>query len=264
MKILVTGARGFVGHKLMEMSSETIAAPLLRNASLEDVRKVIEESEADVIFHTAAISDIRACQNDPEAAYHANVLLPEYLARVSAGRKLICFSSDQVYSGCEAEGPYTEETVCPANLYAEQKLEMEQRVLEIHPEAVILRAEWMYDYWNQRSNYLMTILNAEESVFFSSRQYRGVTWLKEVAENMKRVISLPGGVYNFGSETDRSLYDITCEFVKYIGKDIHVEDCEPRHNLWMNCDKAKSYGVVFSEVMDGLKRCADEYGFRKG
>ena len=259
MKILVTGARGFVGHKLMDLCEGTIAAPSLRNASLEEVRRVVEESEADVIIHTAAISDIPTCQKYPEASYHANVLLPEYLALASQGRKLICFSSDQVYSGCTEEGPYHEETVKPANLYAEEKLEMEQRVLKVCPDAVLLRAEWMYDYWSERSNYLMTVLNAEETVSFSSKQYRGVAYLKEVAESMKNVISMPGGVYNYGSETRQSMYEITCQFAEYIGKDIRVEDKEPPHNLWMNCDKARAYGVVFSDVLDGLKKCADDH-----
>ena len=262
MKILVTGAHGFVGHKLMELCEGTIAAPSLRNATAEEVQRVIEESKADVIIHTAAVSDIASCANDPEASYRVNVLLPEYLARASQGRKLICFSSDQVYSGCSGEGPYNEETVQPANRYAEQKLEMEQRVLEICPEAVLLRAEWMYDYWTKRSNYLMTILNAEGTVSFSSRQYRGITYLNEVAENMKNVIAMPGGVYNFGSETQESMYEITCRFAAYIGKDIRVIDGAPRHNLWMNCEKAKAYGVVFSDVLDGLKKCAEDYGLK--
>lgn len=33
----------------------------------------------------------------------------------------------------------------------------------------------------------------------------------------------------------------------------------PRHNLWMNCEKARKYGVEFSDVFDGLKRCLRDY-----
>ena len=28
----------------------------------------------------------------------------------------------------------------------------------------------------------------------------------------------------------------------------------------MNCDKIKKYGITFSSVEDGLKRCAQDYG----
>ena len=257
--ILVTGANGFVGHKIMEMCKDTIASPSLRNATQEDVKRIIEESDADVIIHTAAISDIGTCQADPDASYFANVQIPVYLAKAAKDRKLICFSSDQVYSGCDEEGPYFEDMVKPGNIYAEHKLEMEQRVLDMLPNAVMLRAEWMYDYYLERPNYLMNILNAKESVAFSSGQFRGVTYLKEVAENMEKVADLPGGAYNFGSETTKSIYEITQEFIELLGKKLRLEDAPERHNLWMNCDKARKYGVEFSSVTDGLIKCAKDY-----
>lgn len=258
--ILVTGANGFVGHKIMEQYKDAAAAPSLRNAAKEDVYRMIEESDADVIIHTAAISDIGECAANPEASYYANVQIPLFIAQAAKGRKLICFSSDQVYSGCDEAGPYPEDTVKPGNLYAEHKLEMEQRVLDILPSAVMLRAEWMYDHYLKKPNYFMNILHAKESVAFSSRQFRGITYLREVAENMDKVIALPGGVYNFGSETTKSMYDITREFLDLLGKKVRLEDAPERHNLWMDCSKARQYGVQFSTVTEGLIQCAADYG----
>jgi len=297
--ILVTGASGFVGHKIMECCRNTIACPSLRDKTEDEIRRIVEESvnhsSVDTIIHTAAISDIGVCQSNPEASYIANVLIPVYLAKavravgkvrtggsletvetVEPGKmartvkgndiKLICFSSDQVYTGLADDGPYTEEMTngsTPANLYAEHKLEMEQRVLDIVPEAVMLRAEWMYDYYLKKPNYFMNMINATGVVSFSSRQYRGITYVKEVAENMENVRELPGGVYNFGSETTKSMYEISRDFLALIrtaGKDsVTVEDCEPRHNVWLNCGKAQEPDEVFRNVEDGLKACAEDY-----
>lgn len=259
--ILVTGATGFVGSKILESCEDTIAAPSLRNVSEDDIKRIIEESGADTIINTAAIADISECMADPEASYIANVRMPEYLAKASNGRKLVCFSSDQVYGGLDEEGPYTEENAKPANIYAEHKLVMEHRVLDICPDAVILRAEWMYDYYLKKTNYFMNMINAKDSVSFSSRNYRGLTYVKEVAENMAGVISLPGGVYNFGSETDKSMYEVTREFVDALGLELDVKDVPPLHNLWMNCSKAGRLGVTFSSVSDGLIRCARDNGY---
>ena len=258
--ILITGAAGFVGRRLMETVPGAVAAPSLRNASQEDVRRIVEESGAEAILHTAAISDIGACQADPEASYRANVQIPLWLARAAGNRKLVCFSSDQVYSGSKEAGPYSEEMTAPGNVYACHKLEMEQRVLEILPEAVMLRAEWMYDLRAPKPNYLLNILRAEGTVAFSSRQYRGVTYLGEVAENMDRVLALPGGAYNFGSETTLSMQELTKRLAALLGKPLAVEDAPPRHNLWMDCGKAARYGVVFSDVLTGLTKCLQEYG----
>ena len=258
--ILITGAAGFVGRRLMETVPGAVAAPSLRNASQEDVRRIVEESGAAAIVHTAAISDIGACQADPEASYRANVQIPLWLASAAGNRKLVCFSSDQVYSGSKEAGPYSEEMTAPGNVYACHKLEMEQRVLEILPEAVMLRAEWMYDLRAPKPNYLLNILRAEGTVAFSSRQYRGVTYLGEVAENMDRVLALPGGAYNFGSETTLSMQELTKRLAALLGKPLAVEDAPPRHNLWMDCGKAARYGVVFSDVLTGLTKCLQDYG----
>ena len=112
-------------------------------------------------------------------------------------------------------------------------------------------------------NYFMNIINANDSVSFSPRQYRGITYVKEVAENMEKVALLPGGVYNFGSETTKSMYEITTSFLAALGKNIRVEDVPPRHNLWMNCDKARSFGIEFSDVTDGLLKCAKDHNVLK-
>lgn len=258
--ILVTGASGFVGHKIMQICRDTIACPSLRGMTEDEIRRIVEEAGVDTIIHTAAISDIGTCQANPEESYRANVQIPVNLVKAARGIKLICFSSDQVYSGLDEEGPYTEDTVKPNNTYAKHKLEMEQRVLDIAPDAVMLRAQWMYDYYLKKGNYFMNILNAKESVAFSSQQYRGITYVKEVAENMKQVIRLPGGAYNFGSETGKSMYEITREFLELIGKKIVLEDAPPRHNLWVNCEKARKHGVTFRSVEEGLKACAKDYG----
>ena len=70
---------------------------------------------------------------------------------------------------------------------------------------------------------------------------------------MEKVMHIPGGVYNFGSETKKSMYEITKEFLALIGKDIEVLDAPARHNLWMSGEKARKYGIDFS-----LKKDASE------
>ena len=263
--ILVTGAGGFVGGKIMQMRTDAIACPSLKGLDEEAIKRIIEAHDVDAVIHTAAISDVSACQKDPEASYAANVMLPIRLANAvkSKNIKLVCFSSDQVYTGAKEVGPYSEDMACPANVYAEHKLEMEQRVLDIIPDTVHLRAEWMYDYYLKKPNYFMNIINAKTPLRFSSSAYRGITYVKEVVLNMDSVMRLPGGVYNFGSETTKSMYEITRNFLNALGRDIPLEDGPAGHNLWMNCAKARQYGVDFSSVEDGLRSCAEDYHYTK-
>lgn len=259
--ILVTGASGFVGNKIMQTRKDVIACPSLRGMSEDAIKRIVEESCVDTIVHTAAIADMKICEDHPDESFFANVQIPVSLAKASKNIKLICFSSDQVYNGTQTDGPYTEDMVNPNNVYAKHKLEMEQRVLDIAPNSVMLRAEWMYDYcFLDKPNYFMKIMNAKDSVTASSRQYRGVTYVKEVADNITNVMLLPGGAYNYGSETTKCMYDITKEFLAFIGKNIAIEDVPPpSKSLLLNCEKARKHGVIFNSVEQGLKVCATDY-----
>ena len=109
----------------------------------------------------------------------------------------------------------------------------------------------------------MNVVNATSPLRFSSSVYRGVTYIREVVENVDGVIGLPGGVYNFGSETTKSIYELTRGFLELIGKDIPLEDAHLGRNLWMNCTKARLHGVDFSSAEDAIKRCALDYGYIK-
>ena len=71
---LVTGANGFVGRKLMETCKGTVPCPSLRDATEDQILRIVEESGADTIIHTAVISDIGACA--------ANKLSPEERQKV--------------------------------------------------------------------------------------------------------------------------------------------------------------------------------------
>ena len=268
MSVLVTGAGGFVGSRVCLALPDAAAAPSLRGAKEEDIRRMIDAVQPDWIIHTAAISDIGACEKDPDASYIANVRLPLLLARAAKGVKLALFSTDQVYSGLEQPGPYGEDTVKPANIYAAHKLEMERRVLDANPDAVLLRATWMYDLplfgLPNRGNFLVNMLQAaarQTPLAFSPGQYRGVTWAREVARLMEQTRGLPGGVYNFGSENTLSMYDTALYLCRLTGWRAPVAPLtEPRHNLWMDCARLRRQGIAFSSAAEGLRACCAAYG----
>ena len=88
-KILVTGAGGFVGARILEMwrgRFEFSAFPpdFLRTADETAVRRFITAERPDVIVHTAALSNTQVCQQHPEESFRANVLLPEWVAAAAA------------------------------------------------------------------------------------------------------------------------------------------------------------------------------------
>ena len=259
-RILLTGPRGFVGARIAAQMP-VIPAPSLRDMTEDGIKRLVDAAEPDAIIHTAAISDIPTCEKNPEASFRANVELPLWLTKT--GVKCVLFSTDQVYGGCAGEGPYKENETKPANLYAEHKLLMEKRALEISPEAVLLRATWMYDMpmygYPNRGKFLVNILRNQEAAF-SAAQHRAVTYVREVAKWTESALKLPGGVYNFGSENTLTMLETAQWLKERLGLPISLSDAGPRHPLWMDCGKAKARGICFKNTIDGLKQCISDYG----
>ena len=261
MKTLVTGPKGFVGARVMDaLGPDAIPAPSLRAMSEDDIKRLIDTTRPGLIVHTAAMSDIGDCARDPEGSRRANVDIPIWLAKT--GVKAVMFSSDQVYSGCELTGPYAEETVGASNLYAREKLEMEQRVLDINPDTVFLRATWMYDMpvygIANRGNFLMIMLRRAEAAF-SASEHRAVTYVREVAEHIPEAALLPGGAYNYGSENDSTMLEIAQWLKDRLRLPIALRDSGPGHNLWMDCAKIKAHGIRFLSTIGGLEKCIADY-----
>lgn len=272
-RIMVAGAHGFVGCRAMEHFPSAIAvdSALLRNPG-HALQEFVRTHRPDVIVNAAAISDIGVCEKDPEGSYLANVVLPMILAAAAEeiGAKLISFSSDQVYTGCVEDGPYSEDQILPepTNQYARHKLEAERRVLDIHPNAVLLRATWMYDlpmYGHaNRGNFLVNTLRTVmqgKTVCVPSCQYRGITYVRQVVGLMDQVFDLPGGVYNYGSENSLTMEETANALLKVFGLTGDVQNTiDTRHNLWMDCKVIKEHGIFFDTTVEGFQRCASDYG----
>lgn len=273
-KILVTGAGGFVGARILEMwrgRFELSAFPpdFLRTADETAVRRFITAARPDVIVHTAALSNTQVCQQHPEESFRANVLLPEWVAAAAAetGAKLLSFSSDQVYAGVQQPGPLAEALpLSPANVYGRHKLEAEARVMTRCPDAVALRLPWMYDLPGGRlpirGNLPLNLLQAAktgEALHFSRRDHRGVGYVREVIENLIPAMELPGGVYNFGSECDGDMVETARCFANLLQVDVKIEESDLTRNLAMDTGKLRTHGIEFSSTWGALRVCLGDY-----
>jgi len=132
MRVLVSGAGGFVGKKLIEeldsRGFETSGFDLdVDVAKAAAVHTRIEESRPDVVIHLAAISSIAATFADPGAAFRVNFLgtrnVLSACQRHVPGCRILFISSGSVY-GTAAPGapPFTEaSTLFAESPYARTK-----------------------------------------------------------------------------------------------------------------------------------------------
>ncbi|NQU39810.1 MAG: NAD(P)-dependent oxidoreductase [Lentisphaerae bacterium] len=160
-RILVTGASGFLGWNLLQArwpEWEWIGCSQSQDPGLADLalvhcdltapgaaERLIEQTQPDVVIHTAAQTWLDSCEIDPAATHPINAAVPAELARhcQTKGIKLVFTSSDMVFDGLRP--PYTEEDKRqPINIYGRQKAEAEDRVLQLAPSAAICRMPLMF------------------------------------------------------------------------------------------------------------------------
>lgn len=275
-KVLLIGAGGFVGARIADQwrgQFALCAFPQGFSATADEdaVRRFIARETPDVTVHTAALSNTAYCATHPEESLRANVLLPEWVAKGAAdvGAKLLAFSSDQVYAGVQAEGPLSETLpLSPNNIYGQHKLEAEARVLARCPDAVLLRAAWMYDFPGYRlpirGNLPLNLLAAAKSgepLRFSENDHRGVSYVREVIANLVPAMELPGGVYNFGSGNEHDMFETATLFAQLLHADVPLEKDHWARNLVMDGGKLASHGIRFASTVDAFAQCLKDYGF---
>lgn len=286
MKIAVTGSGGFLCSRMISYyqdrdfdGQERIHFFPLKHHEVmltdeQELEKFWMSKCPEVLIHCGAVSDTKACQEEPEISYKINVEIPKALARICARyhTKMLFCSSDQVYfeDGVKFQKEHfhrEDEVIHPKGIYGQQKFQAEQEILDVCPEAVCLRLSWMYD-WNsylekEHGTLVSTILQGvrERRAFqYPVYDFRSITNVWEVVKNMESAIALPGGVYNFGSWNDCSTYEIAYQIMQLISADVSLlqenvdafREC-PR-NLRMDMGKIEQYGIPFLTTSEGLKR----------
>lgn len=283
-KIMITGASGFLGSRLALYYKDKYELLLPAHSELnisreEAVRAYLEEHRPDIVLHCAALSNTWYCEQHAEESHRVNVQGTVRLAKACKliGAKFVFMSSDQVYNGTPLLGPLKEDDVLqPVNVYGRHKLEAEQRALWNLSDSVGLRLTWMYDLptspMKLNTNILVNLQKAYDegtAIKASIHEYRGVTNVWEVVRNMEKAMSLPGGIYNFGSGNALNSYELFLQAADSLGftdaKDwIHPDEerfAEQPRNLTMDGALCKNHGMIFLDSAEGIEE-AIKHPFR--
>lgn len=273
MKILITGGSGFVGARAARRyeTGHEVCAPghgQMDFTDREPVMRTFDTFRPEAVFHCGAVSDTRACELDEKRSHRINVEGAGIIAAACReyGAKLIFCSSDQVYAQSAEEKPHKEaESLYSLRPYARQKLEAEQICADRNPGTVSLRLSWMYsrdtDLSREHANLAATLkaaLSAGTAPAYPVFDYRSITNVWEVVDNLQKALTLPPGVYNFGSENDKSTYEVALKMMEAMGirdgwilEDRTSFAGNPR-NLRMDISKIKAFGIGFLSTMEGI------------
>jgi dTDP-4-dehydrorhamnose reductase len=157
--ILITGAGGTLGSAVRRICEQRGLAYVLTTrreldiASRDSVHAALERYEPWLVINAAGYVRVDDAERDHERCRRENVLGPEILARACSRARvqMVLYSSDLVFDGAKTE-PYEEhDKPSPLGVYGRTKYEAEQRVLDGHPGALVVRTSAFFGPWDDRN-----------------------------------------------------------------------------------------------------------------
>ena len=246
MKLLVTGANGFLGHYLCELllrqGHEVVATGrgtcrlpffMVNNfsyASMEltnefEIRTVVSTHRPDFIIHAGAIGKPDECELNKEKASHINTMGTAYLLKVAKeiGASFCYVSTDFVFDGIN--GNYTEDAPRhPVNHYGQTKLEAELLVEQFSGNWSIVRTVLVYGLPMTGRDNLLTIVRDKllkgETYQVVDDQVRTPTYVGDLAEGILKIIDRrQNGVFHLCGEEVLTPFDMATRAAKFLKLD---------------------------------------------
>jgi dTDP-4-dehydrorhamnose reductase len=237
-KYLITGSNGLLGQKLvyalLKRNDVSLIATakgenrlLVQNgyayksmdiADAKQVNDVIKNVQADVIIHTAAMTNVDACETQQELCWSANVSAVHHLVDAiknnSPHTHFIHLSTDFIFDGKKGS-EYTEEDVPnPLSYYALSKWEGEKIVQASSISWAIARTIIVYGIVDNmsRSNVILwakDALSKGQKINVVDDQFRSPTLAEDLADGCILIADKRAkGIYNLSGKETMSIFEL--------------------------------------------------------
>ncbi len=233
MKVLIFGGTGLLGSdikKVCDASGKSVKPLDSKAADITDLEIVINKVKAespDVVINCAALTDVDACERDPDKAFKVNAIGPKNIAIAcrQMNIKMIHVSTDYVFDG-EAGRPYTEfEKVNPVNQYGKSKVAGEDFVKAIMNDFIIIRTAWIFgEKRNHFVDYVVNGLKSGTEIIAVRDMVSSPTYSLDLAELINSLLDTnETGIFHGCNKGYCSRVEMVEEIMKIMNKPGHVK-----------------------------------------
>jgi dTDP-4-dehydrorhamnose reductase len=238
--VIITGGAGLLAVNWATLARDSMAVALAfherevalngvsgRKVALESVDELVrwmEELRPAVVVHTAGMTNVDACEADPERAQHVNVELAVNVAAACARTetRMVHISTDHLFGGTEAMVDESH-PVSPVNVYGRTKAEAEARVLETLPSALVVRTNfygWGPSYRRSFSDGILEALRTkQELVLFRDVTYTPIL-IQALVEAVHGLLDRGAtGIFNVSGDRAMSKYDFGVKLAEHFQLD---------------------------------------------
>ncbi|MEC4817479.1 MAG: NAD(P)-dependent oxidoreductase [Scytonema sp. PMC 1069.18] len=227
-KLLITGVSGFLGWHIGQLAkqdwevygtyfSHSIEVPGITTlkvnlADFQELQQIFGNIRPAAVIHTAALSQPNFCQTHPDESYAINVTASSNIAEICADSSIsFAFTStDLVFDGLNA--PYQEtDSVCPVNIYGEQKVMAEEAMLKRYPMTAVCRMPLMFGMATPTATsfiqpFIKTLQEGKELNLFTD-EFRTPVSGKTAAKGLLLALEKVCGIIHLGGKERISRYD---------------------------------------------------------
>lgn len=242
MKILLTGANGFLGihltRQILDQGYELTGTGRAEQSSFSPsksftyekmditdpyaVHDVFEKHEPEVVIHAAAMSKVDECEQQQWAAYTTNVEATLTLLSNAAERKcfFIFISTDFVFDG--EKGNYAEEdSPGPVNFYGKTKAEAEEAVSEYEYDWSIIRTSLVYGKAVKGKGNVLSVVRDKlikmENYGLVNDQFRSPTYVEDLAKGIMLIIENKArGIFHISGKDILTPYQMGIAVAHYL------------------------------------------------
>ena len=245
-KILITGANGLLGQKLVKLLAQKkdiiliatargkhrfVVPPNVSFQSLDvtnsnECTKVIRQNSPDSIIHAAAITQVDACETEQESCDNININGVANLIKAIGNKDihLVHISTDFIYKG-DQEEYFEDSSVNPLSYYGASKWKSEQLFENVSFPFSILRTVLVYGVLEDlsRSNIVLwakSSLEKGNTINVVDDQFRCPTLVEDLAIACADVIHAKAfGVYHVAGKDFLSILELVYQIADFWGLD---------------------------------------------
>jgi dTDP-4-dehydrorhamnose reductase len=272
-KIYITGSKGYLGEKLMEvLQSEYIVKGSDKEIDItsDNIKREIETFSPDILINAAAYADYKECEKNPALAEKINIRGVENLAEICLNNtiKFVQISTDFVFDG--KKGYYKEEDgPNPINVYGRTKAEAEKKLLSNIKDLLIIRTSTFYGFNinNKRPvfvNKVIDQLSNEKKYPVAADEISTPTLIDDLAEAIASLIKKEkNGVWNIAGKETVCRYNLALKVAHVFNlnkdliipstvKELGLENVRPK-NCSLDTTKLSQEGIMMHSIIEGLK-----------
>jgi dTDP-4-dehydrorhamnose reductase len=225
MRVFVTGNRGQLGRELARvLSAHVVEGGDLPDFDITDAaltRRTIEAFRPDAVVHTAALTDTRLCEDDPDLAHRINALSARNVALAcrDLAAALVYVSTNEVFDGLKGE-PYVEsDEPSPVNAYGHSKLEGEEEARALIERLYVVRTAWLYGGGRDFPSKILAAATQQPELAVVTDEVATPTLARDLAAAIARLVESDAyGIYHFTNSGESSRYEWAREVLRLAGR----------------------------------------------